>query len=143
MVKIVCSSFSFPSGNPDGKQSLEVSIGLPTFLLDENNHNLILIVYLIGLVVIIPSLVGLWYTPKLVSMGCSVHALHGFRYRYSRQYGENNVMYETYQYFDKFTHLNSDLKFLPEVDSLYRGDPFFNASFRLSHSLASFKRSTS
>lgn len=47
-------------GNPDGKQSLEVSIGLPTFLLEKDNHNLILIVYLIGLVVVIPVIVGLW-----------------------------------------------------------------------------------
>ena len=48
-------------GNPDGKQSLEVSIGLPTFLLDKDNHNVILIVYLICLVVIIPTIVACWY----------------------------------------------------------------------------------
>ena len=34
-------------GNPDGKQSLEVSIGLPSFLLDTANRNLVLMVYLI------------------------------------------------------------------------------------------------
>lgn len=41
-------------GNPDGKQALEVSIGLPTFLLDKKNHTTILLVYLVFLVVAIP-----------------------------------------------------------------------------------------
>jgi hypothetical protein len=41
-------------GNPDGKQALEVSIGLPTFLLDKDNHTTILLVYLIILVILIP-----------------------------------------------------------------------------------------
>jgi len=67
-------------GNPDGKQSLEVSIGLPTFLLDEANHYAILCIYLGVLVVIIPAIVAAWY-------------------QYSRKFGENNVMYETYSFF--------------------------------------------
>lgn len=41
-------------GNPDGKQALEVSIGLPTFLLDKDNHAAILLVYLVILVIAIP-----------------------------------------------------------------------------------------
>lgn len=41
-------------GNPDGKQPMEVSIALPTFLLDKEHHNTILIIYLIGMVVVIP-----------------------------------------------------------------------------------------
>lgn len=45
-------------GNPDGKQALEVSIGLPTFLLDKKNHTTILLVYLVFLVVAIP--LGAW-----------------------------------------------------------------------------------
>ena len=44
-------------GNPDGKQSLEVSIGLPTFLLDGQWKYVILLSYLFGMVVIIPTLV--------------------------------------------------------------------------------------
>ena len=67
-------------GNPDGKQSLEVSIGLPTFLLDESNHYAILCIYLGILVVIIPAIVAAWY-------------------QHSRKFGENNVMYETYSFF--------------------------------------------
>ena len=41
-------------GNPDGKQSLEVSIGLPEFFLDTSNRNLVLMVYLIIMVGVIP-----------------------------------------------------------------------------------------
>lgn len=41
-------------GNPDGKQPMEVSIALPTFLLEKEHHNTILIIYLIAMVVIIP-----------------------------------------------------------------------------------------
>ena len=49
-------------GNPDGRQSLEVSIGLPTFLLEEGNYHAVLIMYLIVLVVVIPTLVALYYS---------------------------------------------------------------------------------
>ncbi len=48
-------------GNPDGKQNMAVSIALPTFLLDKNWHNVILIVYLIFMVVVIPAIVAVWY----------------------------------------------------------------------------------
>lgn len=41
-------------GNPDGKQALEVSMGLPTFLLQKEYHSAILLVYLIIMVVVIP-----------------------------------------------------------------------------------------
>ena len=41
-------------GNPDGKQSLAVSIGLPEFLLNTDNRNLVLLTYLIVMVVVIP-----------------------------------------------------------------------------------------
>jgi len=83
-------------GNPDGKQALEVSIGLPTFLLEEGNHNMILIVYLLVLVVIIPVIVGLWYAQ-------------------SKQFGEKNVMYDTYAFFNHMLSENCHLKMLPET----------------------------
>ena len=83
-------------GNPDGKQSLEVSIGLPTFLLDEANHYAILCIYLGVLVVIIPAIVAAWY-------------------QHSRKFGENNVMYETYSFFLHVLSEHSTAKMLPEV----------------------------
>lgn len=84
-------------GNPDGKQSLEVSIGLPTFLLEKDNHNVILVVYLVLLVVVTPTIVGLWY-------------------QHSRKFGENNVMYATYGFFARFgLTAATSVKALPEV----------------------------
>jgi len=65
-------------GNPDGKQSFEFSIGLPTFLADKGNHNLILLFYLVLMVVVVPSVVWAYW-------------------RDSQMYGEGNVMYATYQ----------------------------------------------
>eukprot|EP00613_Pedinella_sp_CCMP2098_P005377 CAMPEP_0171605078 /NCGR_PEP_ID=MMETSP0990-20121206/6990_1 /TAXON_ID=483369 /ORGANISM="non described non described, Strain CCMP2098" /LENGTH=777 /DNA_ID=CAMNT_0012167729 /DNA_START=61 /DNA_END=2394 /DNA_ORIENTATION=+ len=65
-------------GNPDGKQSFEMSIGLPTFLMEKDNHNAILVCYLILMVVVIPSVVWAYY-------------------RQSQMYGEGNIMYKTYQ----------------------------------------------
>lgn len=83
-------------GNPDGKQALEVSIGLPTFLLEKDNHNAILMVYLFILVIVIPVIVGAWYAN-------------------SKQYGENNVMYDTYSFFIKMLSEHTNVKMLPEV----------------------------
>jgi preprotein translocase subunit Sec63 len=40
-------------GNPDGKQSLAVSIGLPEFLLNVDNRNLVLLTYLIFMVMVV------------------------------------------------------------------------------------------
>lgn len=62
-------------GNPDGKQSLEVSIGLPVLLLD--NPKVVLVLYLCGMIIFIPAAVGLWYAN-------------------SQQYGDKDIKYETY-----------------------------------------------
>jgi translocation protein SEC63 len=48
-------------GNPDGKQSFEFSIGLPTFFAEKDNHNLILIFYLVLMVVVVPSVVWAYW----------------------------------------------------------------------------------
>lgn len=81
-------------GNPDGKQALEVSIGLPTALLE--NPKVVLVVYLLAMVIIIPVAVGLWYAQ-------------------SKQYGEKNIKYETYTAFYQFLSENHRIKMLPEV----------------------------
>lgn len=81
-------------GNPDGKQSLEVSIGLPRFILD--HPKIVLVLYLIGMVVIIPVVVGLWYAN-------------------SKQFGEKNIMYETYTAFYQLLLEAHREKNLPEI----------------------------
>jgi len=83
-------------GNPDGKQSLEVSIGLPTFLLDRANRNLVLLMYLIIMVGVIPYFVWRYYSN-------------------SSKYGENNIMYDTYSWFYHALSKEIGLKNIPEV----------------------------
>jgi len=81
-------------GNPDGKQALEVSIGLPSIILD--NPKVVLVLYLIGMVVVIPSAVGIWYAN-------------------SKQFGEKNIKYETYNAFYSLLQETHRVKNLPEV----------------------------
>jgi len=83
-------------GNPDGKQSLEVSIGLPQFLLDKNNRNLVLISYLIIMVGVIPFCVWIYYSE-------------------SSKYGEGDVMYDTYSWYHHSLDENTLVKSLPEI----------------------------
>lgn len=83
-------------GNPDGKQSLEVSIGLPSWLLDTSNRNLVLISYLLIMVVIIPYAVYSYYST-------------------SSLFGEKDVMYDTYSWFHHTLNEHTILKSLPEI----------------------------
>ena len=81
-------------GNPDGKQALEVSIGLPKILLA--NPKIVLVLYLIAMVVVIPIGVAIWYSN-------------------SKKYGEKNIMYETYQWFFQLIKEDQKLSGLPEI----------------------------
>lgn len=83
-------------GNPDGKQSLEVSIGLPDFLLDTANRNIVLMVYLIIMVGVIPFCVWTYYSD-------------------SSKFGEKDVMYDTYSWFHYTLDQHTLIKSLPEV----------------------------
>ena len=42
-------------GNPDGRQALELSIGLPAFLLAKENQVYVILSYLLILLIILPS----------------------------------------------------------------------------------------
>ena len=68
-------------GNPDGRQSMEVSIGLPKWLEDAGNQNIVLILYFVFLVLVIPAAVGLYYN-------------------YSSKYSDSYVMVETYHFYN-------------------------------------------
>ncbi|KAL7573592.1 hypothetical protein ACA910_008727 [Epithemia clementina (nom. ined.)] len=83
-------------GNPDGRQNMQVSIGLPAFLLDASNKNLVLVGYLIFMVGIIPYGVYTYYSD-------------------SSQYGEKNVMYDTYAWFHYALSEHTLMKALPEI----------------------------
>ena len=81
-------------GNPDGKQALEVSIGLPKLLLD--NPKVVLVLYLIIMVVVIPSVVAIWYSN-------------------SKQYGEKNIKYDTYEAFYSLLQENHRARNIVEI----------------------------
>jgi len=83
-------------GNPDGKQSLAVSIGLPSFLLNVDNRNLVLLTYLIIMVIVIPFAVWSYYTN-------------------SSKYGEKDVMYDSYAWYHHNLSEHTLVKNLPEV----------------------------
>lgn len=82
-------------GNPDGKQSLEVSIGLPSFLLDTTNRNIVLMTYLVIMVGLIPYCVWTYYSK-------------------SSKFGEKDVMYDTYSWYHHTLGENTLIKSLPE-----------------------------
>jgi translocation protein SEC63 len=83
-------------GNPDGKQSMAVFIGLPTFLLEPANRNLVLVAYLIAMVGVVPYCVYTYYSD-------------------SSKYGEKDVMYDTYAWFHHTLSEHTMLKSLPEI----------------------------
>jgi translocation protein SEC63 len=83
-------------GNPDGKQSLEVSIGLPSWLLDSANRNLVLMAYLIIMVGVIPFCVWKYYSN-------------------SSKFGEKDVMYDTYSWYHHSLDDSTLMKSLPET----------------------------
>lgn len=83
-------------GNPDGKQSLAVSIGLPEFLLNVDNRNLVLLTYLICMVIVIPMAVWSYYSN-------------------SSKFGEKDVMYDSYAWFHHNLNEHTLTKTMPEV----------------------------
>jgi len=82
-------------GNPDGKQSLAVSIGLPAWLLDAGNRNFVLMSYLIIMVGIIPYAVFRYYSD-------------------SSKFGEKDVMYDSYSWYHHTLGEATLIKSLPE-----------------------------
>jgi len=83
-------------GNPDGKQSLEVSIGPPSWLLDTDYRNLVLMAYLIVMVGVIPFCVWKYYSD-------------------SSKYGEKDVMYDTYSWFHHSLDETTLVKSMPDT----------------------------
>lgn len=83
-------------GNPDGKQSLQVSIGLPSWLLDTDHRNIVLMAYLIIMVGVIPFCVWRYYSD-------------------SSKFGDKDVMYDTYAWYHHNLNEHSLVKSLPEI----------------------------
>jgi len=83
-------------GSPDGRsQKTQVAIGLPSLFMNQDNHTLILIIYLLGTCVLVPVLVG-------------------YVYARCRRY-DNMVMKQTYAIFQHHIKETSHEGTLPEV----------------------------
>lgn len=96
-------------GNPDGKQAMEVSIGLPKWLLE--NPKTVLVVYLLAMVVVIPSVVGLWYSN-------------------SKRFGDKNVLYDTYNAFYQVLNETHRAKHVVEILSVAAEFREINSTFK-------------
>lgn len=83
-------------GNPDGRQAMEFMIGLPSFLLETSNRNLVLVTYLIIMVGVVPYCVYTYYSD-------------------SSKFGEKDVMYDSYAWFHNNLSEHTLLKALPEI----------------------------
>jgi len=76
-------------GNPDGYHGTSVTIGLPSWLTDKDNELAILVAYFVALIVIIPTVVGLWWrnSSKFLEDG----VMQNTAYRFYRQISEHTA----------------------------------------------------
>nr|PVC51625.1 DnaJ protein [Theileria orientalis] len=85
-------------GNPDGPGMMKIGIGLPRFLIDENNQIVILSLFFLILLIVVPSLF-LWY------------------YRTQKNFTTTGVRVETLQLIYYSINENTRYKSFPEVYS--------------------------
>jgi len=76
-------------GNPDGYHGTSVTIGLPSWLTNKDNELAILVAYFVVLIVIIPTVVGLWWrnSSKFLEDG----VMQNTAYRFYRQVQEHTA----------------------------------------------------
>jgi curved DNA-binding protein CbpA len=86
-------------GNPDGRQALEVSVGLPAWLVDKGNQNFVLFFYLVIFIGVIPGLVAVYYAR-------------------SRRYAERSILQESLEVLNFYIKNNPKVKSLPEALAL-------------------------
>ena len=83
-------------GSPDGPSPKRISLGMPGFILNKNNHFFILLFFLVNISIIIPYSFLKWY--KSLSM-----------------YDESGLLCKTKEYFKKCTDLNCILVNIPFI----------------------------
>ncbi len=76
-------------GNPDGYHGTSVTIGLPSWLTDKDNELAILVAYFMVLIIVIPTVVGLWWrnSSKFLEDGI----MQNTGYRFYRQVAEHTA----------------------------------------------------
>ena len=83
-------------GNPDGPSPMRVSIGMPSFILNKNNHKFIMILFILIICLIIPYYFLKWYNTKA-------------------KFWENGILNSTKDYYKNCTNLNCALLDLPFI----------------------------
>ena len=83
-------------GNPDGRQTMEFNLGLPTFLIEASNKLVVLATYLVWMVGVVPYCVYFYYSK-------------------SSQYGNKGVKYDTYAWFHYNLSEHTMLRAVPEI----------------------------
>lgn len=83
-------------GNPDGPQTSKVGIGLPRFLLEKDNHLLILLGFFFILLFVVPMTFICYY-------------------QQTKNYAANGVMIETLQFLGYYINENTRAKSCPEL----------------------------
>ena len=76
-------------GNPDGYHGTSVTIGLPSWFTNKDNELAILVAYFIVLIIVIPTVVGLWWrnSSKFLEDG----VMQNTAYRFYRQVSDHTA----------------------------------------------------
>ena len=83
-------------GNPDGKISMRLSFGLPSFILNKSYHKIILILFLVFICIVVPYKFIVWFDNVT-------------------NFDENGLLKSTKNMFKKSTNLNTNLINLPFI----------------------------
>lgn len=87
-------------GNPDGYQGTSVTIGLPSFLTNKNNHLSVLGVYFILIILIPPVLVWMWW-------------------KNAKEIGPEGIMHNTIRQYHAFIDQNFSINRAPLFTAVY------------------------
>lgn len=115
------SPCAYRYGNPDGYHGTSVTIGLPSWLTNKDNELAILVAYFVALIVVIPTVVGLWYAAPRPGRRLTGHAAHRSprvptrRWRNSSKFLEDGVMQNTAYRFYRQVSEHTATKFMPGI----------------------------
>ncbi|KAI9009531.1 Sec63 Brl domain-containing protein [Gaertneriomyces semiglobifer] len=107
-------------GHPDGKQSFELGLALPKWLVEENNSFKVLLVYAGVFMVLLPALVARWWNRAKAMTKDSI--MHETMARFYREQKENTSLKQMLELLSKaeefVTLITLDPKDIPALDIL-------------------------
>ena len=105
-------------GNPDGPGPMRVSVALPSFVLEKKNHMPILIIFVLFILIILPSVFMFWYktSSKYNDSGMMVNDTYIFY-----QYLNENILLKQMPFVMGLASEYRDLPIRPdEADALFK-----------------------